>query len=231
MRRQIYFPTRIGDQVIWLTNFRITLPLHATALGLSSAQLAAILLDVDNALYALESYRSALGPANTGCHQCVKDALYGDTVPGNIVWMSFSPPPGAPASVPHGCLKRVFAAITDQIKPAPGYTTMIGEALGTEGPAASAPSPTTAPGLELRTTGGGRLEVVWTKKKFDGIKLQFDLGTDGRHSDIDLRPNYILDWLPPAGHSAIIKLRARFIYKGEEFGNWSEWQTWTLTGV
>ena len=38
-------------------------------------------------------------------------------------------------------------------------------------------------------------------------------------------------WIPPAGKSVIIKVRLLYIYKGEDFGNWSPWQSWTLTGV
>ncbi len=87
-----------------------------------------------------------------------------------------------------------------------------------------------APAFTLRATSGGKLEVVWTKKDFDGVKLEFDLGAAGMQNDMDLRPNYTLHWLPAAGQSAIIKVRLRFLYKGEEFGNWSEWQQWTLTG-
>jgi len=74
------------------------------------------------------------------------------------------------------------------------------------------------------------VEVVWSKEAFDGVKLEFDLGTAGMKSDVDLRPNYTINWLPAAGTSAIIRARLRFIYKGEDFGNWSAWQQWTLTG-
>ncbi|MCX6981097.1 MAG: hypothetical protein NTV08_10150 [Verrucomicrobia bacterium] len=79
------------------------------------------------------------------------------------------------------------------------------------------------PPFTLRTTAGGKMEVVWTKGVFDDVKLQFDLGTAGTQNDIDLRPNYTLNWLPAAGNSAILK--------GEEFGTWSPWQQWTLTGA
>ena len=96
----------------------------------------------------------------------------------------------------------------------------------------TAPPPATAaPAFTLRETAGGKLEVVWTKGKFDGVKLQTDLGGGVIQNDMDLRPNYTLNWLPPAGTSAIIKVRLMFIYKGDETGNWSDWQQWTLTGV
>ena len=108
---------------------------------------------------------------------------------------------------------------------------MVGEDLGVEGTASAPPSPTVSPVLELRPTSGGKLEVLWTKGVFDGIKFEFDLGTAGIKTDIDLRPDYILNWLPPAGQAAVIKVRARYLYKGEEFGNWSDWMTYTLAGV
>lgn len=47
----------------------------------------------------------------------------------------------------------------------------------------------------------------------------------GTQTDMDLRPHYTLNWLPAPGQSAVIKVRARYLYKGEEFGNWSEWHT------
>ncbi len=52
----------------------------------------------------------------------------------------------------------------------------------------------------------------------------------GIKSDVDLRPTYVLNWLPAAGTSTIIKVRLRYLYKGEEFGNWTPWQNWTLPG-
>mgnify|MGYP000847686682 CR=1 FL=1 len=89
----------------------------------------------------------------------------------------------------------------------------------------------TSPDFTLRATGDGKMEVVWTKGTFDGVKLEFDLGSAGTRSDMDLRPNYTLNWLPPAGQSAIVKVRLRYIFKGNDFGNWSDWKNWTLTGA
>ena len=93
------------------------------------------------------------------------------------------------------------------------------------------PHAVTAPDFTLRAAAGGKLEVVWTKGQFDGVKLQFDLGAAGTQNDTDLRPNYTLNWLPAPGQSAIIKVRLMFILKGNDTGTWSDWKSWTLTGA
>ena len=230
MLHQDWFPTRIGDQIVWLRNFKTKLPGHATLLALVAGDVTARLLDVDNAIFGLEDYRNAVTTHNDAAFQRIDDALGNPAVPGNIVWLGFTPP-AAPAAVLYGCLRRVFDYITDVIKKAPACDAAIRTDLRIEPPAAAALDPTTSPVFSLRETTGGKMEVVWTKKPFDGVKLEFDLGTAGTRADVDLRPNYTLNWLPATGASAIIKVRLRFIYKGEDFGNWSAWQSWTLTGV
>jgi hypothetical protein len=66
MRIQLYFPVRIGDQIVWLRNAKTKLPAHATTLGLDPADVTARLLDIDNALYALEAYRGTSEPSLAG---------------------------------------------------------------------------------------------------------------------------------------------------------------------
>lgn len=244
MKRQVFFPVRIGDQIVWLRNFKLKLlgapasggtPAvvgYATTLSLDATEAAAIGLDVDNAIYALEAYRGAFSTASTAVYQRIDDALYNDALEGTVSWLSFAPPPGAPAAVPFGALKRVFAYISDVVKKAAGYDLAIGSDLGIEGAAVAAPDEaTTVPEFDLGTTTGHKLEVLWTKGIFDGVKLEFDLGAAGTKADIDLRPNYTLNWLPPAGTAVNVKVRLRYIYKGEDFGNWSEWKSFMLAAV
>jgi hypothetical protein len=229
MKHQDYFPMRIGDQIIWLTNFRAKLLLHATTLGLDPAAVTAIVLDLDNALFALEKYRGGVESFTGAAYARVKDVLFNEALAGSIEWLAFALPTGAPTAVAYGCLDRVFAFISDEIRPV--ADDAIAQELGIVGPMQGAPEPTVAPDFDLRATGGGKLEVVWTKGVFDGVKLEFDRGAAGVFADTDLRPNYTLNWLPATGTAVMIKVRLRYIYKGEDFGNWSEWQGWTLAAV
>jgi hypothetical protein len=55
-----WFPRTIGNQVICLRNLKTKLPTHATTpLELVPAEVTTFLLDVDNAIYALETYRGS----------------------------------------------------------------------------------------------------------------------------------------------------------------------------
>jgi hypothetical protein len=232
MKRQDYYPVRIGDQIVWLRNLETKLPTHAQVLGLDSSELTDVLVDAATAIYALDNYRGALGTATDAAYQRIDDVLFNDTIGGTITWLGFTPPASVPAAVEYGVLKRVFAYIADKVKKSVAYDAAIGADLGVEGAVQGAPDPaTTAPDFTLRPTGGGKLEVVWTKGVFDGVKLEFDLGPAGTKADIDLRPNYTLNWLPATGLAATVKVRLLYIYKGDDFGSWSPWQSWTLAGV
>ena len=231
MPHQKYFPTRIGDQIVWLRNLKTKLPGYATPLALDAGEVTAFLLDVDNAIYGLEAYRGALATFADAAYRRIEDALQNGALTGSIAWLAFAAPTPVPAAVAYGCLGRIFTYINETIRKAAAYDDAIGSDLGLEAPPMPEPATGTVPVFTLRVTDGGKLEVVWTKGPFDGVKLQFDLGTAGMQNDIDLRPNYTLNWLPPAGTSAIIKVRLMYILKGNDTGNWSPWQQWTLTGV
>lgn len=230
MRRQVYFPSRIGDQIVWLQNFITKLPDHAAALSLDPAEVAARVLDGENAIYGLQDYRGALATAGPSCYACIEENLY-EEAPMDVSWAGFAAPTPIPTAVQKGAMVRIFDYIGDKIKTSDSYTEMVGEDLGVVGAEMVPPDPaTTVPEFDLRPTTSGKAEVVWKKGEFDGVKLEWDLGAAGPKADIDLRPNYVLNWLPAAGESAVVRVRLLYIYKGEDFGQWSEWQSWTLTG-
>ena len=229
MKQPNWFPLAIGAQIVWLQNFK-KLPIYTATLSLVAGDVTAALLDADNATYALDAYRGSVANFPNAAYARIQEALHGGP-PGNIAWLTFAAPAGAPAAVAYGCLDRLLIFITDKVMKSAAYTKAIGLDLGTETSPTRAPVVNAVPDFTLRTTAGGKLEVVWVKGQFDGVKLEFDLGTASKQSDTDLRPNYTLNWLPATGQSAIIKVRLMYILKGNDTGNWSDWKSWTLTGV
>lgn len=228
MKKPNWFPTSIGDQIVCLQTLK-HLGDYTATLSLVPADVTARLLDMDNAIYALGPYRGGLADFPDGGYQRIREILHG-SIAGSVEWLTFSAPAGTPAAVDYGCLDRIFTYIEDAVKKSAGYTTAIGLTLGIEVAAAPAPA-VTIPEFTLRTLPGGKMEVVWTKGGNDAVKLQFNLGGGVIQDDTDTRPNYTLNWLPPAGTSVIIQVRLMYILKGQDTGAWSPWQQWTLTGV
>ena len=141
MKHQVWFPIRIGDQIVWVRNFGNKLPTHATVLALDPAAVTAILLDVANVIYALEAYRGAVATFPDAAYQRIEDALNNEGIDGEIEWLGFTAPAGAPDAVAYGCLSRIFTYINDTIKDADAYDAAIGADLGTEPPWCPRPCP------------------------------------------------------------------------------------------
>src|SRR5213080_3813899 len=83
MKRQHFFPSQIGEQIVRIRNYSVKVPNHETELGLDSADVVAQVLDASNAIYGLETYRgaaAAFGPAAT---QRLEEALFSAN-PSNI---------------------------------------------------------------------------------------------------------------------------------------------------
>ncbi len=230
MKQPRYFPLAHGDQIVWLQNAKTKLPNYAATMSLPDADVTACLLDIDNALYALDAYRGGVANFPAAAYERIKEVLHG-SIAGNVAWLTFGAPLGTPAAVPYGCLDRVFTYLEEEVLKSPAYTKAIGLDLGIETSAPVLPAVGAAPQFSIRTTDGSKAEVVWPKGPYDGVRIEVDRGAAGLLTDIDLRPNYTLNWLPPAGTSVIIKVRLMYIYKGQDTGNWSPWQQWTLTGV
>ena len=230
MKRPSWFPANIGTQIVTLQNLKTKLPGYSATLGLVAGELTAALLDVDNSIFALDAYRGGIATFAKAAYARVDEALQGGPA-GNIAWLTFPVPAGAPAAVPYGCLQRVFTYIANKVQTAPGYTDAIALDLGLKMPPTPGMAPGAVPEFTLRLTTGNKLEVVWTKGKSEGVKLQFNLGAAGTQDDIDTRPNYTLNWLPAAGQSAVIQVRLAFLLKDGTTGAWSDWKQFTLTGA
>lgn len=229
MKRPTWYPRPIAEQIVRIQNIKTKLPGYVATLALVPAEATAAGLDCDNILYALDSYRGAIETFSKAAYARIEEALNGGPA-GNIAWLGFTPG-GAPGAVAYGCLQRLFTYIENKVKMAANYTKAIGLDLGLEPPATPAMPPGAVPDFSLRLTTGDKGEVVWHKGQSDGVRLQFNLGAAGMKEDTDNRPNYTLNWLPPAGQSVVIQVRLAFLLKNGTTGTWSDWKPFTLTGV
>lgn len=125
MKRQFFYPVRIGDQVVWLTNFSTKVGAHATALGLDAT---GIIADTKWLLYVLSSWMSNVRSFSAGATQYARVLQHGLTGGSTFPTPAFvnSTPPTGVVPVGAGVLTRLFKFVQD-IKDAPLYTTVIGE--------------------------------------------------------------------------------------------------------
>ena len=68
MTHNTFYPVRVGDQIIWLTNYRNKLPLFAAALALAAGAVSAAQADCDWLIYVLGTLLPSVNVARTKSH-------------------------------------------------------------------------------------------------------------------------------------------------------------------
>ena len=133
MKRQNYFPVRMGEQPTWLTNYANALSIHAPDLSISSTDTGASIDDARWCAYGVGTWIAtvrAFSPASTDA----VDALLtgeGDTVMVLPTFAAPALPSGVTARKP-GALTRIFTMVA-RIKKDPAYTEAMGTDLGIVG--------------------------------------------------------------------------------------------------
>ena len=133
MKRQKYYPSRIGDQVVWLENYADKLPAYIGVLNFAPADVAPSIADARWCAYVLGTWLPGVRAFSPSTTDAVDDVLTGSG-PNTITLPTFTAP-ALPAGVnPQlpGALNRIFAFVA-RIKVLPGYTEAIGTDLGIVG--------------------------------------------------------------------------------------------------
>ncbi len=128
-----YYPARIGDQIVWLRNFRNKIGTYQTALGYSADDISAAVADCDRMVWLLDTLQGAasgFGQAVTAHVRLVFTGTGSAAVPPPTVSLPATPAP--PANVVPGAQKRLFAFIKN-LKTRTAYTVAIGQDLGVIG--------------------------------------------------------------------------------------------------
>ena len=229
MKRNAYYPVRQADQITWLLNFANKLPGHATALGLSAAQVTAAVADCLWLAYVLQTWLPAV---RTWAQAGTEAATEAQTGTGSAamslpLWTAPALPTGV-AAVNPGALTRIFALV-QIIKDSGKCTDAIAANLGIVGTVQTAPDAATIqPAISLALV-SGQVLVKWGwggwRAWLESCEIHVDRG-DGKGFSmltIDTTPNYT-DTAPPppAGQSALWKYKAIYRADDARVGQWSE---------
>lgn len=224
MKRKFFYPTRAGDQVIWLTNYASKVNAHAAALGLLATSSIA---DAKWLGYVLSLWLENVRTFGTGASQYVyilQNGLTGGSSFPTPAFVNTTPPAGVVA-VQAGLLPRLFKFVQD-IKEAPLYTTVIGEDLGIIGVPVTNGQP--SPVFTLEVSGGEScdcVEVGFQKFTHQGVAIDSRRGgeegfsflaNDTSRPFLDVRPLLV------PGVPEVREYRLRFWDRGVANGEWSE---------
>ncbi|MDP1589076.1 MAG: hypothetical protein Q8M07_15100 [Prosthecobacter sp.] len=224
MKRQDYYPSRIGDQVNWLDNYAVKLPIHGATLGVIAADITASVNDAKYANYVLGTWLSAVRNFSPSTTDAVDDVLTGAGTVAIVLPTFTAPalPAGVTATLP-GVLTRIFALIA-KMKLSPGYTEAIGTDLGIVGSQATEKAVPKFLAELLQGSGCQCVKLTFYKYTHMGVYIESRRGTgaweflaiDTESPYIDERPLLV------AGTPEVREYRMRFWDKGTPNGDWTD---------
>ena len=224
MKRQDYYPSRIGDQVNWLDNYAAKLPTYGTTLGVLAAEVTASVNDAKWCKYVLGSWLTAVRNFAPSTTDAVDDVLTGGGTAAVVLPTFAAPalPAGVTAQLP-GALNRIFALIA-RMKLAGAYTEAIGTDLGLVG-AAETEKP--LPKFSANPEQGAANEIVrlvFSKYTHMGVYIESRRGTGAwEFLAIDTESPYLDERaLAAAGQPEVREYRMRFWDKGTPNGDWTD---------
>ena len=225
MKRQDYYPSRIGDQVNWLDNYAVKLPIHGAALGVAPADITASVNDAKYANYVLGTWLTAVRNFSPSTTDAVDDVLNGVGGSAMVLPTFTAPtlPAGVTAAIP-GVLTRIFALVA-KMKLASGYTEAIGTDLGIVGSEVSEKAVPKFITEMLQGAGCQCVKQTFYKYNHMGVYIESRRGVNGvwEFLAIDTESPYIDERpLLVAGTPEVREYRMRFWDKGTPNGDWTD---------
>ena len=227
MKRNSYYPGTIGQQIIWHGNFANKVQELAATLGLTPAQVAAIVADCLWLIYLLQTWQPAVRGFNVQATNTVADGQTGDG-PNAMVLPVFTAPalPTGGVAVRPGALLRIFAVV-QLIKDSGKCSDTDAAALGIVGTAQPGPDLTTIQPVIDAYIQGAQVIVKWgwggNSAWLDACEIWVDRG-DGKGwvlLTIDTTPGYT-DTQPFPANSVKWSYKATYRLNDVQVGLWSQ---------
>ena len=225
MKRQSYYPSRIGDQVNWLDNYANKLPIHGPTLGVSAADITASVNDAKWGNYVLGTWLTTVRNFSPSTTDAVDDVLTGQGDAAVVLPTFTAPalPAGVSVALP-GVLTRIFTLIA-KLKLADKYTDAIGSDLGLIGSVDNGSQ--TLPKFTATPQQGANCEsvnLVFYKYGHMGVYIESRRGTGAwEFLAIDIESPYLEERpLLAAAQPEVREYRMRFWDKGTPNGDWTD---------
>lgn len=235
MKHNSYYPIRQGDQITWLVNHSEKIVLHGAALGLSPAQIAAIVADCKWLIYVMQAWLAAIRTFSLAGTDAVAEAQTGTGGVAQVLPVFPVPelPAGTVAVLP-GALTRIFAAV-QQIKASGKCTDVMASDLGIVGSEATPPDLATVQPVISAKVSGSEVGLRWNwggnAAWLDACELQVDRG-DGKGYvllALDTTPDYT-DTQPFPAAKTVWSYRAIYRVDAKQVGLWSQPVSVTVGG-
>lgn len=221
MARKFWWPTTLADQSSLMQNFSSKIGGYAAQLGFTPAQVTAaqtLCTTFINAFNFAEGCRTAM----QGVTQWRDLVFYGEPT-GNNAPPTPAFPNGGDFTYTRGVVTR-FIQLRDQIVANNGYTLAMGEDLGLIGPeSAERPAADIAPVLKAVVSMGNYINLTGSMQGMDALRVEYSK-TGGQFTTVafltktpgGVQINTSTPNVPENGF-----IRAVFIKKNEEYGNFS----------
>jgi hypothetical protein len=227
MRHHRFYPSRQGNELRWLANFRDKLPGYAAVLGLTAAQVAAALADCAWLEYLLTVWLPAERAFDQACTEALLTARAG-TGAGAMSLPTFNPPgpPSGVSAVAPGAQERILALV-QALKRSGKCTETIALDLCIVGSATTGPDLTTLmPVLKAMVSGNAvHLKWGWQGKRvwLSTCEVQVDRG-DGKAFGVltmATRPGCV-DKHPFPAERTLWSYKAVYRANDARVGQWSQ---------
>ncbi len=235
MKHQNFYPRRIGDRIAWLLNFADKLPAKSVLLGLTAAQVAAIVAECLWLAYVLQHWADSVTTFASGCSKTTTAAQTG--IGSDPLVLHTHVAPAMPTGVvpqPPGSLTRIFAFI-QQIKMSGKCDEPTATELGVVGTVMVAPDLTLLLPLIHVLLLSGQVVIKWSWQGFAAYLTSCEIWVDRGDGKgfgfltIDTTPNYTDTQTLPA---VAAKWTYKAIYRIDEAqaGLWSAPVSLTVCG-
>lgn len=227
MKKGNYYPAAQNDQIVWLTTFANEIQVLGPSLGLTPAQIAAIVADCRWLIYLLQAWLpSTRNWSQTGTNT-LAEAQTGDGTKLMVLPAYVTPAlPNGVVAVNTGALTRIFALVQD-IKNSGKCSDTDQATLGIVGSEQPAPDWTSLQPVFSVSIVGGQVVIKWTWGGYaaflDCCEIQVDRG-DGKGFvmlTMDTTPGYT-DTQPFPTARTVWTYRAIYQVNDARVGVWSQ---------